>query len=672
MLKKFTLFVFCAAIVAVTSCKDDDGPGVEPPLTVNKLTKAYGVVNPSGLTTDSKTVQLIISNVQSDFTEDFAGEGQYISLLLTSSEVSVVDGNIHLSPGTYSLPAVGGSPLVIEKDADSYFGAVDKTGEKTSQVISAGSIKISETSDGYTIAGTLAGVDNAAFGFEFSGVIYESAGAGEKNMTAVEVRYNNKFIADEKFVYTIALTNDAGQQVSLEICTPMSNFFKEIPAQTYAFSATETTAGTILNSDDSFYQISADGKKYPIEQGEITLAQAGSDYTVTGTVSTESNPGLEFSFTGALPITKASLHFKDGELLVDGQNYGFNYCDYTFYTTPSGLEGVGERMLAYMTGPVDHYYRYLPMAKGIYNVFGGDFPLSSFIISSNLDFGDHLGFTFYDSEANETLYALTGGSLEMTSSSMVGTKYSFALSGELTSATEDGEELTVDLTWDGTLDLLVDYAGYWYGYLAHPWTTLKADLARNDFASAVYESHAPGYWYTETGITDRGYVEICCMTEGGEYGEWEWDPDEANPNNYYLLIGLNVATPPADGIPVGTFTMDKNWTFSPGTFMPGSSLSWNNNYVGCHIVNGTSSVMAPFGCGPNDNGGSIVISKSGNNYTITVNCFDDGGSNKAFRVVASYTGPITSANLAPALPAPKKSMQVDKRALRSQRTTVRR
>lgn len=660
--------------VALSCCNDgEETPPVVPPPPVKSadLTEAYGVVNP----TDSKRVQLVISNFESDFIEEFTGAGEFLSLELEASGITVMDGVLTLPSGKYGFET--GTQMICKSEV-SYYASQDDSGKKTLLPLTGGTLTVSESAGEYTVSGEVSDDNRQVIEFSFTGALLLDPGTGRKTMTEVEVTYNNKFSLEKKFAYQLLLRNDDGQQVCLDISTALSDYFTNIPAGIYPFSDTATDAGTLLKSNDSYYTLMVGGAQHPIGAGTVTLTKTADSYTIVGTVSAPGRRGLEFTFTGALPVTKAALYFKNGDCNIWGQSYVMNTFEYEFFTYPDEADRVRERLVLYLAGPIRRYYDYLPLVTGTYSVYGGDVPFAPFQVCTCYDY-TNTGLTFYDAEENEIFYLLTDGELKLTASTMVGTKYNFAMEGQFTCENEDGEQLAIDLIWDGTLDTKTnpyDYDGsYWLLYTTHPYTTLTGDVTKNNFTQAYYNDCGPGWWYENGGPTDRTYVELFLLTENARYREWV--SSRGQKSNYFFQIGLNLAGEqlPESGIPTGTYTLDMDAKFAPNTFMPGNIINgFTNSPQGTNFFDGGLSgdygEIAPWGCGPNENGGQITISKAGDIYTITATGFDDLGRD-AHKLSATYTGKILDVSEAPRL-APGQNSAPSKFVKKHPREQVRR
>lgn len=123
------------------------------------------------------------------------------------------------------------------------------------------------------------------------------------------------------------------------------------------------------------------------------------------------------------------------------------------------------------------------------------------------------------------------------------------------------------------------------------------------------------------------------------------DAFELGNTNYAILlankdvtkmISVEVMGPATTGIadaalPEGTFEIALDG--STGSALPGM-IDGNNNIFGTFYMDGTNQASPIFGFAAS---GSVTISKSGSNYTVSVNVLTEDG----FEIKGSYTGPLT-------------------------------
>lgn len=645
-MKKLFLFtlVFAYCLLA-GSCKDDDS-SADPPFTPQnyQFTKAYGVLHPSSSTGQPESLQLILSNTGGHSIKDYTGPGEYLSLYLIVSDMSVSDQQILFPSGTYTLSEDPAKAMTVWKSAASFFTLLDASNYKTSYTLTEGSVSITEKAGRYSVSGRFKGYEAPEFTFEFEGIIssFPPEMTTQMELTDATAEYNNQYADEAKFNYTVTLSNANGQKVNFEITTSRSDYFTHIPDGEYNFTKTPDQAGGLIQSSNSYYTLTRDGIPYPIEAGSIRITSVTNGYSVSGTLSNEQQEEIKFEYSGKLPINRASLSFTDGELFIDGQCNGLTYYDYYLMINPGEFKSAGEKMNLYFTGDIDYFYQYLPVRTGEYTVYTGKLPLSPGQVINDLDLSD-TGVIFGDQEGNETLYALTEGSMKVTASEMDAQQnltLVFNAQFQAQSPT-DNEVMEVSVSYTGLLHPQIDGSGYWYGYLAHPYSKLQNDLNMSNFADAIYKDFGTGYFYYEGQPKNAGYVQIWFKTPEAEFEEW-YD-DSTDPSHYFMTIGLNLSGElPAEGIPTGTYTYDKDWTFAPGTFMPGNKIEgYSNKSYGSTIFNAPYTVDIAFGCGPDDEGGTIKIEKSGEIYQITVDTYDDQGP-AARKIHASYTGKIIS------------------------------
>lgn len=645
-MKKLFLFLFVlSCCLQFNSCKDDD-TSADPPLIPEnyQFTKAYGIVKSYGIFEAVNSIQIILSNTSGNSLEEYTGPGEYLSLYLNVPEVSVSHEQVSLPSGTYAISEDPAEPMTIRKSPHSYFTLLDASNNRTSYTLTEGSVTINEISGKYSINGRLKREDSSEFTFEFEGILTFPSPVTTipMKLTEASVAYNNQYREEAKFNYVITLSNANGQKINFEITTPRSDYFTHIPAGDYSLTDIPNQTNGLIRSSQSYYMLTAEDSPYSIEGGSISITSAGNGYSIRGTLFHKEQEMIEVEYTGELPLTRASLTFRDGELFIDGQCNGLTYYDYYLMINPGEFQSAGEKMNIYFTGGIDYFYQYLPVQTGVYTVYSGRFPLSPNQIESDLDLSN-TGVIFGDEGGNETLYALTEGSMEITASNLdAQKKYTLSFNARFKAQSQtDGEMLDVAVTYTGLLLPQTDGAGYWYGYLAHPYSTLQNDLNMSNFTDAIYKDYETGYFYEEGQPKNAGYVQIWLKTQEAEFEEW-YD-DHTDPSHYFMTIGLNLPGKlAADGIPTGTFTYDKDWTFAPGTFMPGNKIGgYSNKSYGSNIFNAPYTVDVAFGCGPNKEGGTIKISKSGEIYTILVDTYDDQGT-AARKIHASYTGKIVN------------------------------
>lgn len=643
IMKKLFLFLFAVTCcLQFNSCKDDDAPSDPLSLPQNyQFTKAYGILKSYGIYEAVNSIQIILSNANGNSIEEYTGPGEYLSLYFNVSDVSVSNGQVSLPSGTYTISEYPALPLTIWKSSYSYFTLLDASNNRTSYTLTEGSVTIDGISGKYSINGRLKGYDTE-FTFEFEGIITSPSPVitPQMKLTEATVEYRNQYTEKAKFNYVVTLHNINGQEVNFEITTPRSDYFTHIPAGDYIFTDIPDQTNGLIRSSCSYYRLTAEGPSYSIEGGSVLITSDNNGYSIHGTLVNNQQEEIEFDYTGELPLTRASLSFTNGELFIDGQYNGLTYYDYYLMIHPGEFKTSGEKMNIYFTGVIDYFYQYLPVQIGEYTVYSGKFPLSPNQIESDLDLSD-TGVIFGDEEGNETLYAFTEGSMDVIASNLDAQKnYTLTFNAQFKAQSQiDGEMMEVSVSYTGQLRPQTDGAGYWYGYLAHPYSTLPNDLNMSNFTDAIFKDYGTGYFYNEGQPKNAGYVQIWLKTQEAEFEEW-YD-DQTDPSHYFMTIGLNLAGKlPADGIPTGTYTYDKDWTFASGTFMPGNKIEgYSNKSYGSNIFNAPYTVDIAFGCGPDNEGGTIKISKSGELYTITVNTYDDQGP-AARKIHASYTGKI--------------------------------
>lgn len=636
MKKNLTLVSFAmAAAVVFAACGDDGNPDAGKPESpvVHTLTRACGVLDAK-----SGAVKIVLSDMDAGDIEAFAGSGHAASLTLTEVVGAAIDEGVLVLPaGSYDIAAASGAAK--DDGGENFFITVDKAGQPVRVQVRSGRVDVKSAAGKTTLEGELTGEGGETFSFAYTGTIAGRTAheVNELRMTSAAVRYDNRHAAAGKYVYHMLFTNDAGDELSLELIAPLTDFFKNIPTGDYAVSDAYADTGTIIVSDNSYFRIGTE--KRLVVGGALNIAASAVGYTVGGNVEAEGGETLRFSYEGPLTVSKATLVLEGlSELGVDGQNYGFTYNDYTFWITPGRKDASGVKFVIYVTGPLDVYYRYLPMAKGKYTVFHGNFPLPAWAIPVHEDVMSGTGFTFYNADGDEVFYGVSDGSIEIVTSEMNNTIFTIGFEGRLTAVNEDDptDVLEIEMTYE---DSMPYWDGYYYSWTAHPFSTLKQDVSFHNFTSAVYRDYGYGYWTDEGGPAEVAYAQIALMPEGGFYKEWEsYDPD---PKNHYITIGLHLDKKISEtgGIPAGTYKMDKNWKFTPGTFMPGAIMVVSNKPFGLYLFNGPMDYQAPFGCGPGEDGGQVKIERTGDVYTITIEGYDDNWPD-AHRISASYTGTI--------------------------------
>lgn len=635
MEKNLSLVTFAmAAAVVFAACGGDGNPDAGKPESpvVHTLTRACGVLDAK-----SGAVKIVLSDMEAGDIEAFAGVGHAASLILTDVVgAGVEEGVLALPAGSYDVASASGTGQT--DDGENFFITVDKGGQPVRVLVRSGRVDVKSAAGKTTLEGELAGEGGETFSFTYTGIIAGRTAheVDELRMTSAEVRYDNRHAAAGEYVYHMLFKDDAGDELSLELIAPLSDFFKNIPTGDYATSDANAGAGTIV-SDNSYIVIGT--QKRPISGAMVTIAASDAGYTVGGSLEAAGGETFCFSYDGPLTVSKATLVLEGlSELGVDGQNYGFTYNDYTFWITPRKKDAAAVKFVMYITGPLDVYYRYLPIPKGKYSVFHGDFPLPAWAIPVHEDVMSGTGFTFYDADGDEVFYGVSDGSIEIGTSEMNNTIFTIGFEGRLTAVNEDDptDVLEIELTYE---DSMPYWDGYYYSWTAHPFSTLKEDVSFHNFTSAVYRDYGYGYWTDEGGPAEVAYAQIALMPEGGVYKEWEsYDPD---PKNHYITIGLHLARTIGEtgGLPAGIYKMDKNWKFTPGTFMPGAIMVITNKPFGLYLFNGPMDYQAPFGCGPGEEGGQVKIERTGDVYTITIEGYDDNWPD-VHKISASYTGTI--------------------------------
>ena len=133
------------------------------------------------------------------------------------------------------------------------------------------------------------------------------------------------------------------------------------------------------------------------------------------------------------------------------------------------------------------------------------------------------------------------------------------------------------------------------------------------------------------------------------YAEWYGDYYEVGLGNWYVILEKEDETGDTlvldllkegltyTGDPTGTYTAAIS-TLSSTCFVPGYLEEYEGEeyFMGCWMVNYDTYYMTPLA------NGTITITKSGNNYTITANCTDD--SPEANTVSGSWTGSLSTSD----------------------------
>ena len=134
------------------------------------------------------------------------------------------------------------------------------------------------------------------------------------------------------------------------------------------------------------------------------------------------------------------------------------------------------------------------------------------------------------------------------------------------------------------------------------------------------------------------------------YAEWYGDYYDCGMGNWYILLekedgtgdclvldllkeGLTYTGDPSGTYPVALSSLDSNG------FIPGYLENYEGEeyFMGCWLVNYDKEAIAPFA------NGTVTITKSGSNYTISVNCTDDN-SYAPNTISGSWTGSLSTSD----------------------------
>lgn len=602
MKKYLSYFALIALTTLAVSCgPDEDPPVVETDIT---MTSASAVYYGDLKETDTGFFELTLSNGN-------ATDGHILYLELFGD----LKGNAApvLKNGEYK-PGTGNVLTFIAGDGTKgSLYTVTAEGQKTATEVTGGTFNISLSGSTYSITTLLTDKDGKEIKCKYSGAIKitdetEPVTEDPVVMTSASAIYYGDSKETGTGYFQLDLKNDDESKILfLEL-------FGDLATDTPVLKSGEYQVGT----GNALTFIAGDGEEGStytvIESGQTTVKQiaggtfnislSGSTYSITTLLTDVDGNEVECIYEGAITIMDESdPHVMEPVIFTDasGDYYG-NYYDndcgnFDIYLESEKyslfMETFSDKaenpdnaiMTAHTYTVVDNYANYT-VIPGSYNADRGTY------VSAQITTDDG------------TKYAIVGGEFDL---ALSGSTYTLTLDFIL----DDGREFTG--SYEGAIEFS-NQSGE--GTLS----TLTGDVNIPAFASVDVYSYGD---YYEIGMNN---YEVYLLGDGMY---WDENGSEAG-TGYYIALEMDTPLGPTTELPQGEyhFTDSGNGlVLYPGELAFGMFAigAWITEYADNEIVN-----QAPLV------GGSMTVSKSGTNYTITLAFEDD--NNPAYNITGTYTG----------------------------------
>lgn len=648
-----------ASALFFASCGDDtdDTEGANPPvIDADRHFTAENIkFTPAGETT-LPMLEITLSGAEA--------AGEEASMVLVFDAKPDAEGDIILPSGKYDFNASQDRDKTLLDTEASKFTVVGKDGAASGERITGGSVTVSRSNGKYRFEGNLSGAATAEYEFTYGGrfVIRDPNHTGGNLITArfddYRLGYDNKFIKKGIYTHYLTLVNEAGDRLCAEFFSEPDVDFSYMANGTYTLTniSNQGEAQTLNNSDSTYYYSASQDRSYIFTELEITTGFDVTDgyHAIKAKGVLETGQEFETVFEtelGQLYATKVYLGLEEMAFKVLGQTNAYTvYAYYLMLDSYGDSQKAKEEVYLYSQGPINRYYKYLPIPTGHYisppveegwssdrDSFKPFRLLSDVILSEN-------GVKFTNNKGSATWLLIETGDasyLDLECATAPG-GYAFKLNGVLQAfkADDSGDDRSRDPEWPA-IEVHFNYNGVVadaeeYHRHVHPWSTATTSRDFTDyFTEAIYWRPANHYWDFYGAPAGTGFVLLTLKNDEGEWDSW----GEGGSNNiFYMHIGLNIdPSTPEDEIPVGTYTCDDGYTFQAGTFMQGARWGWDNIFSCTMIFNESLTQDYPFGYGKD--GGTITISRDGDEYTIVWDCYDDKGPN-ANRMTGKYVGEI--------------------------------
>lgn len=478
----------------------------------------------------------------------------------------------------------------------------------------------------------------AAYGGDLGGVYGYFLALGDVKVTSVDPK-----------------ADGAGQIVVFEMYskTGSAENFTEGTYTMFAGSdEDELTPPCFVGETSGYYVTNADGvagELEPLTNGTVTIKGSGSNYEIEVLGTFADGRTLRFTYTGAMEIKEESGETPDIPLVEEDIDATYTTAIATYHGEYES-KGSGLYNLTLYTGELSGSgWNQMPAEVG-----GLMLQLTLFSSLPNPDMEIEPGtYTVNDNGSkgswlagfiDERIYWPNGTYLEQ-----IQENYSqeclMAATGTITIA-RDGDNYSV------TLDLTSDTGHKMTGTFHGPISFYDRANVNNTLST----------------LTEDTIVHVEDMpAKAGFYG----DLYDVKGDNWYLEIGtfavgsenmqLDLMAPQTGykgELPEGTYTVSETYTQGEYAVVPGErsaggmlAYSW---YVADIRDDGASYHQAPA------KKGTITISKSGSDYIISFEFFDD--QNPAYKFWGSWTGPIEISNQSKAPAGKARSSKVCKRA----------
>lgn len=295
----------------------------------------------------------------------------------------------------------------------------------------------------------------------------ENPGVERVVLTAGEWMYYGPFGESREDIYFLSLKNDLQAEVYYNM-----GFYVNVPTVVYSSELDAVPVGTYLVSDEQipgrinndqvaqgrsfWWTVDPEMVQHLVVSGSLTVAREGGVYTITGTVMEDETHGVEFSYTGELPVTDysekqwpnqtdpthASVVLTEGELMYYGPFEQSREAVYYLYLKHVSSTDTSYFMGFYVNTEKAEDKKNLGLAPGRYTS-ASTWEVGTFTDSS----ASKKSFWYtVDSEGTRLTHYVKSGEFDVTC-----TDQGYVISGTVCEEDENGTLRTLDISFAGAL-----------------------------------------------------------------------------------------------------------------------------------------------------------------------------------------------------------------------------